>query len=787
MNYKTQLRLIIGASTLLAAALPVAPVLAESAGMQEIVVTARKRAESLQEVPVTISAFSADDIEHQSMTEFTDVALQVPNLLVAETQSDPTIARITLRGQSQADMLLTTDASVGVYIDGVNYPRQTGLNANMFDIERIEILKGPQGTLYGKNTTAGAINVIAKKPDMDGTHGYIRATLANESSTQIAAAVNFALGDTAATRIAFQKTDADGFGESLFNGNQLADQDELFVRANFIWDLSDKVNVLIQADYLDIDEGGAVEKLLQPGGLVIDPSNTLPITPSLVAGISSGALNPIDIPGVIGPAPGPTFIPGLISGYNELLSYTQGSPFDNYADQETYSEATLGGLALTISWDINDKMSLKSITGYRQWESERLLDMDGSPYAILHPTLFVDADVFSQELQLNYTAEKSDWVFGLYYSREEGIDGSSTYAVAPLNPTRNMTDGTVENTSKGIYGQGTFHLSDAFGLTVGYRYSEEDKDLESRNRLELAAVPGLVIACRVPPGTLPITACAADYSDSFDDSSWLISADYDLSDDVMIFASASSSWRGGGQNLRADTDSAAAAPFAPETATTYEIGLKGDFLESTLRANIAVFLTDYEDIQRSIIVPGSASGAVVTVLTNAADADITGAEIEIWFNPTDDLTLFMTAGYQNFEYNEFDSFGQDGITIVDRSNEDIGLPELQTSFSARYDTELSGGKDLGVQLDYVWVDDSNISPTSAAQDVTKQDSFGRINARIDLAFGDGYQLSLWGRNLNDEEFLAGGTDFTGNLGHTIGVYGRPRTFGLTLSKNFGAE
>lgn len=787
MIQSTHLRFALAACALFFSSIPSLPVFASDKVIEELVVTARKRAESLQDVPIAVSALSGDDLEVQSATEFTDIAAQVPNVIITETQSDPSVARVVIRGQQQADTLLTTDASVGVYVDGVNLPRQTGLNANIFDIERIEILKGPQGTLYGKNTTGGAINIIAKKPELGVTNGFLRATAGNEAFTQISGGINIPLGERAAARIAVQKTDQDGFGESRVNGNELYDQDEIFVRGSLAWDISDNVDVLLQIDHMDLDEGGAMEKLLQPGGLVIDPTNTLPITPSLVAGLSSGLINPADIPSATMPIPGPTFVPGLVAGYNELLSHSQGSPFRNYADLETYTEATVSGVGLTFSWDINENTSLKSITGYREWESERLLDLDGSPYVILHPLLAVDADIWSQEFQVNYSAENSDWVFGVYYSQEEGVDGSKTLAVAPLNPTRNITDGTVENTSAGIYAQGTFHLTDLLDLTLGYRFTEEDKELVSRNRLEVAAVPGVVIACRVPPGNLPITACSNKLSDSFDDSSWLVSLDYDVSDNVMVYGSIARSWRGGGQNLRADTDSAAAAPFDPETATNYEIGLKGDFLDSTMRANIAVYFTDYEDIQRSIIVPGSASGSVVTTLTNAAEAEIFGAEAELWFAPSDALSFFATIGYTDFEYKEFNSLGTDGVTILDRSGEDAGFPDLTASVSARYDTELNGGNQLTVQLDYIWQDEFLINPTTTRPDVTTQDSYGRVNLRADLQFGDGYMFSLWGKNLTDEEFLITATDFTGNLGHTIGVVGRPRTYGLTISKEFGAD
>ena len=761
---------------------------ASEGSIEEIVVTARKRAESLQEVPVAVTAFSEEDMKRQNIQEFVDLQAQLPGVYISQVQADPSIARIVIRGQAQADMLLTTDASVGVYVDGVNLPRQNGLNANMFDIERVEVLRGPQGTLYGRNTTGGAINVITRKADYEGVRGYLRGTAGNESFTQFAGALNIPLAESAAVRLAAQKTDQDGFGKSNFTGDDLYDQDEVFFRGSLTWDPTARLNVQLQADYMDLDEGGAAEKLLQPGGNILNPGNTLPITPSIVAGIELGAMNPADIPSAANPIPGPTFIPGLIAGYEALSGYTQGDLLDSDADADVFSKATLWGGGLTISYDLNDTVEFKSITGYRNWKTERLLDLDGTPFTILHPLLAVDADIFTQELQLLGSTGNLDWVVGGFYSNEEGTDGSRTLAVRPLNPTRNVTDGDVTNKSWALFAQGTYALTEALNLTAGFRWTEEKKALVNMNRLELADIPGFVIACRVPPANLPVDACATKSSDSFEDPSWLVSLDYAINEQVMGYASISRSWRGGGQNLRADgADVAAAQPFEPETALNYEVGLKGDFFDSRLRTNVAVYLTDYEDVQRSIIVPGSASGSVVTVLTNAAEAEITGLELEAWLYPTDNLTIFGTVGYLDFEYKDFESFAQDGVTIVDRSGEDVGVPELQYSLSARYDAPI-GNNRLGIQIDYAWVDDINTNPTSTVPDVVTQDSHGLLNSRVDFEIAQSdLILSLWGRNLTDETIIAGTTDFTGNLGHTIGHIGRPRQYGLTVTWNLGQE
>ena len=761
---------------------------ARSMVVEEILVTARKREESLQEVPVAVSAFSREQLERQTIQEFIDVEAQIPGVLIQQTQHDPSIAWVSIRGQQQADFLLTNDSSVGAYVDNVNLPRQSGLNANMFDIERVEVLKGPQGTLYGRNTTGGAINIISRKADHEGTHGYLRASYGNKNFTQISGALNIPFSDTAAARIAAQKTDQDGWGESRFTGADLYDQDEIFLRGSLVWDPSDRVNIQLQADYMDLDEGGNVEKILHPGGNFI---NGVSDTSSLTAGIElSGA--PVDFA---------NYVDYVTSGYAALAAYVDGDLLKTDADADVFSKATLWGGGLTISVDVTDDIELRSITGYRNWETAQLLDLDGTPFKLLHPLLAVDADFFSQELQLAGATDRLNWVVGGYYSRENGIDGSTTIAVAAINPTTNITRGEVTNTSWALFGQATYAITDRINITGGLRWTEEKKELTNMNRLAFgdlitpstastvddAVANAFIIRCRVPPGNIPVDRCAVDLSDSFNDPSWLISVDYHINDQVMIYASNARSWRGGGQNLRADGDDLAAAmPFAPETATSYEAGLKGDFADGLMRLNAAAYYVDYKDIQRSIIVPGSEGGSVVTVLTNAAKAEITGFEAEAWLTPSDNLSFFATVGYLDFKYKDFQSIGQDGVSIIDRSDEPIPLPDWQYSLSARYDASIAGNE-LGIQVDYVWTDEFSTDPLSPVQEAVRRDDLGRLNARVDWMFANDFTLSLWAKNITDEEFIVTTTDILRELGTLVSVSGRPRSFGLTVSKTFGNE
>lgn len=753
------------------AAMGAQEVAAATAAIEEVVVTARKRAENLQDVPIAVSAFSQSELEAQTIQEFVDLRAHLPGVHISQVQGDPSAAVITIRGQSQADTLLTTDSSVGVYVDGVNLPRQQGLNANLFDIERVEVLKGPQGTLYGRNTTGGAINLIARKPDYDGWHGYLSGTTGNENFVQMAGAVNVPLADNAAARFAVQKTDQDGWGESSFTGNELYDQDELFVRGSLLFEPTERLSILLQADYLDVDEGGAAEKLLQPGGYPLDPNAPFAPTPSVVAAAELGLFDPTNP------------VPGLLAGYEALVGYMGGDMLDNASNADVYSKAELWGGGLTVTYALTDQMELKSVTGYRNWETSRLLDMDGTPFTILHPELAVDADFFSQELQLLGSSGQLDWVVGAYYSTEEGTDGSVTRAVAVLNPAQpNVLDGDVQNESWALFAQGTYAVTERLDVTAGLRYTEEKKELTSHNRV-FDPVSGQ-FQCQLPPGNVPIDRCSADFSDTFSDPSWLLSADYQLTDSTMVYASIARGFRGGGQNIRGNPDPSSFSAFEPETATTYELGFKGDLLNSLVRLNASAYFTDYEDIQRSIIVPG-AGGNVVTILTNAAEAEITGFETELWLYPTDGLSIFSTVSYTDFEYKKFDSLAQDGVTVVDRSGEDVGLPEWQYSVAARYELPI-GRNLLSAQVDYHWQDDINLTPTSPVPGIVGQDSYGLWNARIAYQFLDrGLTLALWGKNLGDEEYLVTATDFSGNIGHTIGVVGRPRSYGLTLTLDFG--
>lgn len=759
---------------------------AAGGAMDEIIVSARKREESIQEIPVAVTAVTGDALKDAGVVEFTDLTEIAPNLRIFSTQSSPGGAAVTLRGQAQADILLTTDSSVGIYLDGVNLPRQLGLGANIFDVERIEVLRGPQGTLYGRNTTAGAINVISKKAQHNEWSGFVEATAGNFNRNDYSAAINIPIvDDTLSVRVAGQSTHRDGFAVSDFSQQEFGDDDELFLRGSLRFTPNENIEVLVVGDWQEIREGGGVEKLVTAGA---------PLSSAAIeAGVELGALNPLDLPA---PIPGPTFFTGAAAGLAALEGFADGMLFNTDTDAPVYGNFDAAGIGGTITLDL-DLLTIRSISGYRTFNSDRLLDLDGTPFTILHPRLIGDSRFYSQELQFFGDAldDRLDWFAGAFYSKEKGTDGSRTVAVAFINPANpSILDGDVENSSYAFFAQGTYALTDRLDLTVGGRWTEEQKDLTTRNGAGGFLPDGQPVICSVPVTARPDPAvCLGEFSDTFSGFSYLFSLDYEVNQDTLVYAKVSRGFRGGGQNLRGSSDPASFQSFDPEFAREVEVGLKTDIFGDMLRLNAAGFWTDYKDIQRSIIVPGVGAN-VVTVLTNAAEATILGFEIEAVSNPIEGLTLSANVGYTDAQYDAFTSLASDGMTLIDRSGEAFGgIPELTIGALARYETLVPNSSSvLGMQVNYYWQDeivlDSEAVNLGLFADEQIQESYGLLNAQVDLSFDDyGLEFALFGQNLIDHAYYTDQTGFTGNLGHVIGLVGQPRVWGGRITKKFGDE
>jgi iron complex outermembrane receptor protein len=763
----------------------IVPGVAWAAEIENVVVTARKREELVQDVPLAITAISGFQMEKAGIDDLSDLQYQTASLFLRPASAASSSLFLIIRGQSQADTLLTTDSSVGVYIDNVYVPRQLGLKAALYDIERVEVIKGPQGTLFGRNTTGGAINITTRRPHYDGVDGFIEGEYGRFDRTVLGGAVNIpVVQDKFAVRLTGKFDQRDGYGRSLIDGSDRADNEEYLGRIGVTIDPTENVNISITGDYQHLKGRGAVHQLVYPGQF--NPGAGIIPAGILAAGIDVGGLNPADIPN------GPTFLPGVTAGYNYLNSISvgqRGLSYDNYAQPFEGVGFETWGIGGTITVDLGSS-EFKSITGYREFNRFSRLDLDASPVNLFRGDNFTKAHFLSQELQLLGTAfdDSLEWVFGGFYSDEGGNDINTNYALNAVNAFNpNISDGLVTNKSWALFAQTTYHVTDALSLTAGGRYTKEKKSLIARNRFYNGAGG---FNCNIPndPVIKPDpNVCEGYFSSTFDGWSWLFSADYKLNDGALVYAKTSRSFRGGGQNLRGTTDPTSFTPFAPEFAQDYEIGVKADFLDNRVRLNLAGYITDYSDIQRSVI-KSTPQGGIVTLLQNAAKGIIKGVEFEATAVPTDGLTLKGSLALTDAKYKEFTDINPLTGLPRDRSAEPFVIPKWTYSVGARYDVPV-GDNTLGFQVDWYYQSGINFLPSKNAAipaNTGFQNGYGLLNARIDFQIEAwNLEIAVYGKNLTNEKYLVDAVDFTNSaLSHASGVIGEPRIWGIQFKKRF---
>lgn len=752
--------------------------------IDEVVVSARRREESLQDVPMAISAFSADDLARHGVAEFKDIQYRTPGLFLRPVAGSPSSTVLSLRGQTQADSLLTTDSSVGVYVDGVYVPRQLGLKSALYDIEHVEVLKGPQGTLYGRNTTGGAVGLRTVRPDHDGVHGFLEGEYGRFDRINLGGAVNVPLvEDRLAMRAVVRRQQRDGYGRSTFLNRDLADNDEWLLRLAFDAVLSERVHLAVTGQYQDLDQSGAIHQLTFPGTLDL-AAGQIPAS-AIAAGVELGELDPADLA-----TAGPTFVPGVMAGFafleSQLLGGPDGNLFTNTAGDREFVSFESHSLAATLTVEL-PWGELVSTTGYRKFENARTIDLDGTFLGLFRGELNSESEFISQELHLLGSAfeERLDWIVGAYYSNEEGDEQNPNFALNAINPNNPAaSDGSIDNSSWALFGQGSYAVNERVNVTAGLRYTEETKKLTSRNFVGAGPNP----ICNLPddPVARPDpNVCEARFSDTFSDWSWLLSVDYSFEHPTLLYARTSRGFRGGGQNLRGNTDITSFIAFEPEYATDYEVGIKTDLFDRRLRLNLAAYYTDYEDIQRSVIFP-TPEGNVVTVLVNAAEATIRGLEFDALAQLGDHWSIEAGLALVDASYDEF--IDVDPVTRGprDRSNEDFNTPKWTSDLLLRYERDVQGNR-LGMQVHGYWQSSVNYNPASRPPGAGRQGSYALYNARVDLHIPRwDLDLVLFGRNLTNKTYFVDKVDFTTSLGYIVGVVAEPRTWGLQVKKRFGS-
>jgi len=789
-----------------------APAAADKGELDEIVVSARRTNENLQSVPVAITAFTGAQLAQQNARSVADVALLTPGLQVNYSTSTSAGAIYTLRGQVQQDPIANQDAAVGVYVDGLYWARAYGANADLLDVQGVQVLKGPQGTLFGRNTTGGAVLLNTNDPNFNGVSGLVSGTYGRFNYRSVTGVINAPLvDDKLALRVAGQFAKRDGYINDLNNHVKLGNVDNYTIRTKLLIKPTETFSVILSGEWYRSNTRNEPQRLIygSPTGpmalqaVAQTDGIVLAGTPTAFGGL--GCFDPT------GPSAACQARATELLGAS--IARNQGNTADLNSIPRSYAKTQTYGATATLDTSFG---AIKAITGYRNVKSRSYNDNDGSPFFVLdvgnglgkNPGIYNDlADLSQYSGELVATGKalqgRLDFAAGLYYFHESGNDASVSEALVNINPSQSgiLFYGRIKNDSKSAFGQVTYHATDALSFTGGLRYSIDDKRLTSYNgAYPFGTVPspgGSTVFCLVA------AVCPAYREDKFKGLSYTASIDYKLREGLLVYVKTAKGFRSGGENIRS-TSAAGFVPFKPEKIYSYEAGIKSEFLDRRLRVNIAGYYSKLDDIQRTITF-ATPSGSVSTGILNAGQAEIYGAEFEANAVLPGGFRLDGTVGYTHPRYVTFDDNGFDR-----RRDAFYGVPKWTASISPSWSNDFDIGK-LLVRADFSYQSDMNISPVAFYTDaagvtrdaqngnaVSPADAAGYlrgatdkahwlINARAALTVMDGaLELAVWGKNLTDQRDYVAGLTLPA-LGYSAAGQREPRTFGLTGTFKFGPQ
>jgi iron complex outermembrane receptor protein len=730
------------------------PSYAQDAEDQDIVVTARRTAESLQDVPASVSAFTAETLDRVGAVDPSGLQGAVPNLNIVQGRGSGNALNVYIRGVGQPDALQTFDPAVGFYVDDVYHSRIRGTQLELFDVERVEVLRGPQGTLYGKNTIGGAVRVITRRPGQD-PHAAASVAFGEYSQLEGRLSASGPINENWAIGASVLMATRDGYVTNPTTGDEYNDRNVGAARIALAWDPTANFSADFAADF------SQEQNALQMG----QATNTL----TTIFGVPLRTL------------------PAVPPEFNYTASATPGLP--NSQDLEQ------GGVSATFSWEVSDALTLKSITAGRRLQYDDYIDIDATTLELGDVFVGVDQDQVSQELQAIYQSDRLTVVGGLYYLRENVSSDQIAFAdsfTLGFSPgfTRTISD-DLETTSWAAYTNASFALTDRLNLSAGVRYTEEEKTYNRTTSVYLVGTP-------LPPGAVPTlgTPFAFRGNETWDDVSPMASIDFHATDNILLYGRVARGFKSGGFNGRANSPGEE-QPYDPETSLSYEIGAKTDWMDNRLRLNLAVFQNTYEDFQarvgRAVTSPTQPLPAIDFAVLNAGQLDIWGAELEVSYNPIEALLLDAQIGYLNAEYGSF--FEQraavlpaTGFTVLDRSNQTPAFsPEWTARFGAQYRFGFSDGSGVTVGASARFrsehalaVDNANLT-TGARYAGMWQDDYWLYDARLLWENSEGnFTFGIVGRNLTDEVYKTDAQEFSSVGGIRTAYYGAPSTWTATL-------
>jgi iron complex outermembrane receptor protein len=741
---------------------PLATAEQSSALIEEIIVTAQKREERLQDVPVSVTAFSGAAIEALGFRQSVDITAQTPNFSVGYPNGDTGVPAPFIRGVGLNDFGVLNQGPVAAYMDETYISSNAAQIFQLLDVERVEVLRGPQGTLYGRNATGGAVNYVSRKPTQEWD-GYVRGGVGSWGLTKIEGAMGGPLGDRTAFRAAVVKTDSDGWMKNRFTGNDQQGIDELAWRVMLETQPTDSLNLLF-----NIRGGQTKSDAVQYRHLgVWDAGGNMCGNAAIRAGQC------VDIFGYSEQAPYTT-----LGGVDApaVPDYDEG----NY-DFEAQNDTKFWGASLTVDWTLGAYV-LTSITSFDDVGDFRPEETDDGPNDILTGELSVDQETFSQEFRLTWENDRWSWIAGAYYLNDEATDNTAfdilrafrpftigddvNCSAPPGNPdgfcpeqfvfkSKSGTD--QEITSFAVYGDASIQLSEVFKLSFGLRYTDEEVEHDS------------FFFYDEPLSGFPSQPGFPDQADNeFSNVTGRLVLDAKLTEDFLVYGGITSGFKAGGIQTTSD----GIAPYDEEKLLSYEVGFKSSFAGGRVRFNGSAFYYDYEDLQVFAFV--IVNGLGFSTISNAADAEIYGVELELQWLPIENLFLNFGVGVLSTEYQDF------VLPTGDFSGNDITMsPELTLNGLIQYDIPLGDKGNLTLQTDFNYQDEVFFDALN--NPLLGEDDYWLWNARVSwTSASEQWEVAAFGRNLGDEEYMVYAFDLS-FFGFNEEMLGTPRAFGLELT------
>ncbi|HOP19642.1 MAG TPA: TonB-dependent receptor [Amphiplicatus sp.] len=804
--------------------------------VEEITVTAQKREQNVQEVPIAISAFTADALEERAVTNVAGLANITPNVSLdggTPFSGTSSVLSAYIRGIGANDFAFNIDPGVGVYLDGVYLARSIGSNQDLLDVERIEILKGPQGTLFGRNTIGGAISIVTHEPgDEFAFKGDV--TTGSFDMLQVRGMADIPLSPSLKSSVSFSMKDRNGYVKRLpypgmenynvepitafkaagygSDGDREGSDESWSARVKLVYDNGGAFKATLAGDYTNIDQGQLANSLIATSGAVFAGTYNCAIEgiiavadecgggpPSFAYMVGMGGLGGIaDLPPLFG-------VNVDADPFNDRLPYDDrfvtGDPDATFANGNNYSKVKNYGVALTLDADLGENAAVKSISSYRNLNWDTGMDLDGSPLDFLHTSFTTEQWQFSQELQVTgkLFENKLNYVFGGYYFIEKGnLHDYVTFAEGLL-----QVDGPNDLKTKNyaFFGQLDFRPIPELGITAGGRYTHEDKEFEGfqsdNNGLtykilnfigvpECASiVPSISEDCRIAagfpnPGEPLRYYIAGTQEKSFDNFSPRIGVQLYPTDDIMVYGSWSKGYKTGGWTTRLSNPLPTAPDFDEEKATTWEAGVKSTFFDRRLQLNAAAFTSDYEGIQLNF------QQGVSPTIQNAGNARIKGIEVEAVIAPTPEFTINASVGVMDAYYTDVLVPAQVPANPLQAGvfpDADLPkTPDFKFNISPRYEITLGNNGTVVALVDYTHT--SSMWNDTERTYLLQRPKTDILNASLTYREPNGrWNVTVGGTNLTDERYLTTGQAQIAG-GQIYGTYSRPAEWYARLGVEF---